>query len=160
MNKPPKPTKATAKATAIGVGSGFLFHELAHKFVAQKYNYFAEFRSFDQMLGIALLMSFFGFILAAPGGVVIPNLASKKRGGIIAASGPATNIVLALIFLAGMQFTTFFPDLFRNGFLINAWLALFNMLPVGAFDGYKVFAWDKRVWGALMASAVILVFVL
>src|SRR3989344_8829105 len=41
-------------------GLGFLLHELAHKFVAQKYGCQAEFRAFDQMLylavGLALLM--------------------------------------------------------------------------------------------------------
>ena len=36
--------------SAITVGTGFLLHELGHKFVAQRYGCFAEFRAFDQML--------------------------------------------------------------------------------------------------------------
>ena len=44
------------------VGTAFILHELGHKFVAQRYGYVAEFRSFDQMLLFALLMSFFGFV--------------------------------------------------------------------------------------------------
>ena len=45
------------------VGVGFLIHELAHKYVAQKYRYFAEFRADNKMLLIALVSSFFGFLL-------------------------------------------------------------------------------------------------
>ena len=41
---------------AFSVGIGFLLHEMAHKFVAQHYNCFAEFRSFDQMLILAIAM--------------------------------------------------------------------------------------------------------
>ena len=50
---------------AITVGTGFLLHEMGHKIVAQRYGCFAEFRSFDKMLLLAILMSFFGFVLAA-----------------------------------------------------------------------------------------------
>ena len=47
-------------------GLGFLLHELAHKFVAQKYGCVAEFRAFDNMLYLALgLAAFVGFIFAA-----------------------------------------------------------------------------------------------
>ena len=45
--------------SAVTVGTGFLLHELGHKIVAQRYGCFAEFRSFDQMLFLAVLMSFF-----------------------------------------------------------------------------------------------------
>src|SRR3989338_5379136 len=41
--------------SAIAVGFGFLLHELGHKVVAQHYHLFAEFRSFDQMLILAIL---------------------------------------------------------------------------------------------------------
>ena len=56
---------------ALIVGSAFVLHELAHKFMAIKYGYFAEFRSFDKMLLIGIALSFFGFIFLAPGAVFI-----------------------------------------------------------------------------------------
>ena len=43
-------------------GIGFLLHEMAHKFVAQKFGCKAVFQAFDKMLWIGVLMSFFGFI--------------------------------------------------------------------------------------------------
>ena len=46
--------------SAITVGTGFLFHELGHKFVAQKYGCWAEFRADNYMLLLALATSFLG----------------------------------------------------------------------------------------------------
>ena len=43
-------------------GLGFLLHEVMHKFVAQKYGLWAEFRANYGMLWLSVLMSFFGFI--------------------------------------------------------------------------------------------------
>src|SRR3989339_1525964 len=85
---------------SLTVGIGFLFHELGHKFVAQRYGCFAEFRSFDNMLLLAIAMSFFGFVFAAPGAVMISGRISKSRSGRISAAGPVVNIVLAMLFLA------------------------------------------------------------
>ena len=47
----------------IVVGTAFLVHELAHKALAQKYGCWAEFRKFNLGLILAVLMSFFGFLL-------------------------------------------------------------------------------------------------
>ena len=53
----------------IGVGAGFILHELGHKFVSMKYGYWAEFKLWPQGLIFALITSFFGFVFAAPGAV-------------------------------------------------------------------------------------------
>ena len=60
---------------ALTVGVGFLFHELSHKFLAQKYGAMAEFRSYDIMLVLALVMSFFGAVFAAPANPAVLYLA-------------------------------------------------------------------------------------
>lgn len=39
--------------------------------------------------------------------------------------------------------------------MINAWLAAFNMIPVGVLDGKKVFAWDRRVYGLALCIVII-----
>ncbi|MEK6857025.1 MAG: site-2 protease family protein, partial [Nanoarchaeota archaeon] len=84
----------------LTVGVGFLLHELAHKYVAQKFGYKAEFRAFNQMLIFSLITSFFGFVFAAPGGVFHGRIASKQKEGLIAIAGPLVNVVLSLIFLS------------------------------------------------------------
>ena len=148
---------------AITVGIGFIFHEMGHKFLAQKYRCWAEFRSFDAMLGLAVLMSLVGFIFAAPGAVMISGTVTRDRNGKISAAGPMMNIILALVFL-GIGFLI--PGLAENhigasivsyGFFINSFLALFNMIPVGNFDGSKILRWNKVVYGGMVVGALALV---
>ena len=42
----------------VGVGTGFILHELGHKFVSMKYGYWAEFKLWPQGLLVALVTSF------------------------------------------------------------------------------------------------------
>jgi len=138
---------------ALTVGVGFLLHELAHKLVAQRYGCFAEFRSFDSFLILSIAMSFFGFVFAAPGAVMIAGPVGVRRNGIISAAGPMTNIALAFIFLA---FLFMIPQGWLSqfcyyGLYINSFLALFNMLPFLNFDGAKVWPWSKAVYFAIVA---------
>ncbi len=142
--------------SAITVGTAFIFHEMGHKIVAQHYGCFAEFRSFDNMLFLALIMSFFGFVFAAPGAVMIAGPVGTKRNGLISLAGPGMNVILAFLFLA-------FGLLFGNsviifyGFLINSWIGLFNMIPFGNFDGIKILRWNKLVYGLMVFVCFVLV---
>lgn len=143
---------------SLTVGIGFLFHEMGHKIAAQRYGCFAEFRSFDNMLLLAVAMSFFGFVLAAPGAVMISGHVSKSRNGIISAAGPVINLVLASLFLGliFIQLPIFFKEMAYYGFVINSWLALFNMIPFWLFDGYKILKWNKLAYGIIIGLAGIL----
>lgn len=142
---------------SLTVGVGFLLHEMGHKVVAQKYGCFAEFRSFDNMLLLAVAMSFFGFIFAAPGAVMISGRVNRAKSGKISAAGPVVNLVLASVFLALIffQLPKLFKDIALYGFLINSWLALFNMIPFWLFDGRKILKWNKLAYGFLVAAAVL-----
>lgn len=145
--------------SALTVGVGFLLHELGHKYLAQKYGCFAEFKSFDQMLVLAVALSFFGFIFAAPGAVFISGYVNRERNGKISAIGPAINIVLAVLFILLTSFSTGFLSLIGTyGSSINAWLALFNMIPVWNFDGRKVWMWSKPVWFVIAIVAFVILF--
>ena len=148
---------------ALTVGVGFLFHELSHKVLAQKYGAIAEFRSFDSMLVLALAMSYFlGIVFAAPGAVMIAggNI-NIKRYGKISAAGPIVNLVLALIFLVLKisNISQAITLIGKYGFFVNSWLALFNMIPFWEFDGRKIFNWNKIVWFSIVIIALIFLFV-
>lgn len=140
---------------SLTVGMGFLLHELGHKIVAQRYGCFAEFRSFDGMLILAIATSMFGFIFAAPGAVMVSGRVARAKNGRISAAGPIVNLVLAFAFLAlvFLQLPTLFKDTAYYGFLINSWLALFNMIPFWLFDGYKIFKWSKPAYFSIAAVA-------
>ncbi len=147
--------------SSLTVGTGFLLHELAHKITAQHYGCLAEFRAFNSGLVLALFMSLFGFIFAAPGAVMIEGFVNKEKNGRISLAGPFTNIALAGIFLIIAAITAEpISKLANYGFLINSWLALFNLIPIGIFDGSKILNWDKKVYGIIVAIAIIMVFVL
>jgi Zn-dependent protease len=146
---------------AFTVGLGFLLHELAHKFLAQRYGCRAEFRAFDTMLLLALVMSLFGFILAAPGAVFIHGNVNIARNGRISAIGPLVNIVLAVVFFivlvvaVSLSASSWITTLALYGLSINGWLALFNMLPFWQLDGAKVLKWNKVIYAALIAGALL-----
>lgn len=154
----------------IGVGLGFILHELAHKFTALHYGYWAEFQIWMPGLFISLISSFFGFIFAAPGAVVIyGNSMSKKVNGIISIVGPITNILIAVIFLLALlnfgifaslnQVTlVYLANIFYLGFSVNAFLALFNLLPIAVFDGKKVFDWNPIIWVVMIGISGYLVY--
>ena len=145
---------------AVTVGTGFLLHELGHKVVAQRYGCWAEFRADNYMLLLAIVTSFFGIVFAAPGAVMIAGRVSTRRNGLISVAGPFVNIILALFYLAlGFLFPIgFIGTIASFGYLVNTWLAIFNLLPLWILDGKKVFDWNKLVWGSTLAFAIILFF--
>ena len=146
--------------SAATVGLGFLLHELAHKYLAQKYGCKAEFRPFDTMLILTLAMSLFGFVLAAPGAVFIQGNVNLARNGRISAVGPLVNIALAIGFFAMLVVFTatgansLLVQVASYGLSINGWLAVFNLLPFWHLDGSKVFAWNKKAYAVMLASAI------
>jgi Zn-dependent protease len=49
----------------VGVSLGFILHELGHRFVARRFDYFAEYSMWREGLMLALVCSLFGFVFAA-----------------------------------------------------------------------------------------------
>lgn len=142
--------------SAITVGSGFIVHELSHKFLAQRYGCIAEFRANNTSLIIAILISFLGFVYAAPGGVFIGGHVDRIRYGRISAAGIAANIVMATLF--SIFIFTPLAVIGIYGLMINSWLAIFNLIPIGNFDGKKVYRWNKTIYFTfLIISGILLI---
>ena len=143
----------------VGVSLGFLFHELAHRLVARKFGYFAEYTMWPAGLAVALGLSLFGFVFAAPGAVMImpkttlwgTSSPDREKAGLISLAGPATNVALAVVFLA--LDATRPALLFTMGASVNTWLAIFNLIPFGPLDGAKIFRWNKGAWLCAIAAA-------
>ncbi|HSO25477.1 MAG TPA: site-2 protease family protein, partial [Methanobacteriaceae archaeon] len=148
--------------TLIAVGLGFVLHELAHKFVAIHYGFWAEYKLWMEGLILAVVISIFGVVFAAPGAVYIHGeYISDKQNGKISLAGPLTNIILALIFLGLTPFLAFSPYLLAIGtigFTINSFLALFNLIPFSVLDGAKIFRWNPVVWALTAIVAFLMTF--
>jgi Zn-dependent protease len=159
----------------VTVGVGFILHEMAHKFTAIRYGYWAEFRKDNIMLMMAVLLAaLVGFVFAAPGATVIYSntgdgrVMTREQNGIISASGPVVNLLLCipfliLVYLGGttVDSSTYILRVIGIfGIQINAMIAAFNLLPISILDGRKVFAWNIPVFlvlivvsfGTLLAS--------
>ncbi len=133
----------------IGIGTGFIVHEVTHKLVAQHFGYQAEFRLWRTGLIVALasaLLTMGRFLFAAPGAVYILSYTKPREQGIISLSGPVANLVLAAGFYLLALGSGWSGTLGAWGFQINLWLAAFNLLPIPPLDGKAVLSWDTRVW--------------
>ncbi len=169
--------------TLVAMATGFIVHELAHKFAAQRYGFWAEFRIWKPGMIISVatsLLSFGTFIFFAPGAVrmMAYRPLTERENGVISTWGPAANIVMALLFyfiyffrhamplsgdftwnvqVLGQTFKSYPLNVFtlggRLGFQLNLWLAAFNLIPLGPLDGASIFRWSKVVWGILVAVA-------
>jgi Zn-dependent protease len=155
-------------AAVVTLGSGFVLHELAHKYFAIRYGARARFVAWPVGLALALVLVIvpqliFGWsvFLIAPGAVYIYAMRpiSIKENGIISLAGPVTNILLSLAFLAALvtfQLPLALSQVLAVGFRVNAGLALFNLIPFFPLDGSKVIAWDWKVWLAAVVASFFL----
>ena len=142
----------------VATATGFVLHEMGHKYVAIRRGYLAHFRLW--IWGLVLTISIVtlsrgGLVFGAPGAVYIaPSAAgfygyNSGRGTvdpeednmIISAAGPGINLAFAIGFLllwlsvpAG-----FLSTVAAYGLLLNVGLGSFNMLPVSLLDGAKIF---------------------
>jgi len=144
---------------ALTVGVAFIAHELAHKFTAQYFGKFAEFRANISMLVLSILIAFANVLFAAPGAVMISGFVSRRESGIIALAGPLVNVLLALVLLPLcflVSTDSLLAQIFALGFAINAALALFNLIPFWIFDGAKIIQYNRLVYaGMVIVSAVL-----
>jgi len=142
----------------VATATGFILHEMGHKYFAIRRGYIAHFRLWiwGLVLTIAIVtLSGGGLVFGAPGAVYIAPAAAAVYGYdsgrgmvdpeednmIISAAGPGINLAFAFGFLV-MLFVVplgFLSTVAGYGLLLNVGLGSFNMLPVSLLDGAKIF---------------------
>ena len=146
-------------------------HEIAHGYVAYmlgdptawrmgrlSFNPLVHIDLFGTIIlpGLLLLSgSRFLFAWAKPVPVNPQFFRNRKKGMmLVALAGPATNLVIALIFTAVVHLAgAFIPEFLASAFaltaLINVVLMVFNLLPIPPLDGSRVvarFLKGKMLW--------------
>jgi Zn-dependent protease len=140
-------------ASAIAVVTGFLLHELAHKFLAQRYGAWAEFRVYPLGLVFAVFFALLaGWVFAAPGAVYIQGRITKEQNGKISLAGPGLNLAFGAACVA-LLFVLPLTIIFIIGW-INLFLAVFNLIPFGPLDGAKVARWNIGIYILVMGAAI------
>lgn len=155
-----------AIAVAIMLLIGFPVHEFSHALAAYRLGdstaklfgrlTLNPIAHFDPLGGILLALTFlgsgggFGFGWAKPTPVNVANLQGGHRGeAIVAAAGPISNLVMAIVVALPLRFIINSPTLIEavpfivlqtmNLFiLINLILMIFNLFPIPPLDGSKV----------------------
>jgi Zn-dependent protease len=130
----------------------FILHEFAHKMAAKKNGLIGEFQLSPWGAVLTLFSIFLPLKVIAPGAVMIYGYADMKRMGRIAMWGPLTNIIMASIML---PFLLTFGRIIAVAYYLNAFIALFNLLPIGILDGKKIISWNRIIWAALFVQALI-----
>ncbi len=146
--------------SAAAALTGFVAHELAHKIVAQRHGFWAEFRMSPAGLLISALTAYFGLLWGAPGATVVAGMPVDDRSdwGKTSLAGPMANVAFAGVFYiaAIADFVYLRPSNLYFWLLllawINGWFGTFNLVPVGPLDGRKVLRWNVGVW----AGAIVL----
>ena len=151
----------------IPTGIVFVGKWLVEKWVAKQYNYATHFILYKEGILMSILITFLTlghFIWLSIGGLNILGRRgwgfgnSIKEEGIIALSGILWTLGLGYLgLLMGPPVCgTFWGMISRLGFFIALWSAL----PFCAFEGRKVFEWNKVVWAIVMLAASVGLFVL
>lgn len=144
----------------LGILTAFFVHELSHKFMAQRYGLWSEYRMFPKGLRLALIFGIFTpLVIAAPGTIMFRGEPRNFEIGHIAVAGPLANIIIAGITYFLYRFIFFELNIVGVfiGFisLVNALLATFNLIPYGPLDGFKVIRWNGIIWSILFSISII-----
>jgi len=143
---------------AIILTISFFMHELAHKFTAQRRGLWAEFR-LTLWGAIMTLVSVISplFKIIAPGAVMISGSTGLRDMGEVSLAGPITNISLSAVFLGLVILAPVdIAWVFFMSALLNGFMAVFNLIPFGIFDGFRIFSWDKKIWALAFVISLVL----
>jgi Zn-dependent protease len=100
--------------------------------------------------------------MISPGAMMIGGSVPSGEDLVkISIAGPITNLIFSSVLL-GLAFTLppspFVLMLFFAAY-INAFMAVFNLIPFGILDGYKIFSFNKKVWALAFAASAALTIV-
>lgn len=152
-----------AAAVAIAMAA----HELVQRRVAKRLGVSATYEMWLPGVVFSLLMMLIGIKLVVVGGAAVvaykfgrwgmrDRHASFEEVGIVSMAGPVANLLLATALKSFAGPAGWGAAL---GYVadINAWLAIYNMIPLKQLDGGGFFMWSHVYWILALIWAVLLV---
>jgi Zn-dependent protease len=131
--------------------------------VAQHYGLWAEFRLTLSGALITLISIISPLKIISPGAVMLAGDTSKENIGKTAIAGPSVNIMLSILsFVLTLAPLGPYHVVAVFSAALNAFIALFNLVPVGVLDGLKIFRWNKLLWAItfiLSLTLLIIIFI-
>ncbi len=145
----------------------YFIHEFAHKFTAQHYGMWAEFRMVNSGYYLSAIAILFSIPIFGTGIVFTSGARNLDEEGKVNLAGPLSNFIIALfttVIILGSALTAIMIPIgiifiARNLIILNATLALFNMIPLGPFDGATVRRWNQRIWLSVSIGLIILLII-
>lgn len=154
------------------VALSFIPHEMSHRVTARATKCYAEYQMWTPGVIIAILSSFLGVVIAAPGGIELYTWKGERYGhwepeltvkdvGLVGVLGPLMNVMIAVIFAflaEAFTITMQGQNILLMGTELNAFLAIFSLLPFHPMDGYKVMRWNTPLWLMVLLLSGLLFF--
>jgi len=151
-------------------GVSLFTHELAHKFTASFFGLKTIFRVWESGLLFSSLLALFGAFFPAYGSTYIKQVdwrydAKRNETGWIFMAGPTFSLALAISLWVVMTFANneLLVATGRVGYFTNLIFVILNLLPIqaaggpAAWDGRKIFTWNKTVWSLLTIGVASLI---
>ena len=162
----PFSTFAALPGALAAVAIAMAVHEYAQRRVAKRFGVSATYEMWMPGVVFSLLVMLVGIKLIIVGGAAAVAYkfsrwgmrnrhASFEEVGIVSMAGPAANLLLATVLKAFAGPAGWTAAL---GYLsdINAWFAVYSLIPLKQLDGGGLFMWSHVYWLFIMLWAVLL----
>lgn len=146
----------------VGILVGFISHEYMHRYLSRKYHMASRYTANVLGVLITLVSALLPIKLLMPGYVKTWTLGPASRKGILysVAGGPITNIVIASILFIASFVLPVYSSFLRSVGWVNAYISLFNLIPIPPLDGDKILRLDIVLWAVLFIISLAFIFII
>jgi Zn-dependent protease len=143
----------------LGAVPGFFLALSMQKRVGARAGCTVEFRLSPQWVALSLILAFAaGVAFGVAGGLSRFGNLTRSGAGRMAAAGPLAYMAIGGAALAaalalratGQSYGLLTAHIVAQ---VDAWLALFSMIPVQGFSGHDIYRWSKLFYLALLVAA-------